>query len=129
MGFSKNFARFYEIKKYLEHQTLGRQFICPIDPATEREFILDWRISNQKDILKTWKARSKSQLRTQISLGTWFKIWKINSWLVWATRSEQFGADYEQRLRLVFLKFSFWKHCSICIIEVKKVKKKLGSLF
>ena len=32
-------------KKYLEHQTLGRWFICPMDPATEREFILDWRIS------------------------------------------------------------------------------------
>ena len=23
---------------------LGRRFICPIGPATEREFILDWRI-------------------------------------------------------------------------------------
>ena len=85
---------------------------------------------NQKDILKTWKARSKSQLRTQISPGTWFKIWKLNFWLIWKARSEQFGADYEQNLRLVFLKFSFWKHCSICIIEVKKSKKKkLGSLF
>ena len=28
----------------MEHQTLGRRFICPIGPATEREFILDWRI-------------------------------------------------------------------------------------
>ena len=35
-------------KYYLEHQTLGRRFICPIGPATEREFILDWRI------LKPW---------------------------------------------------------------------------
>ena len=31
---------------YLEHQTLDRRFICPIGPATEREFILDWRISS-----------------------------------------------------------------------------------
>ena len=23
---------------------LGQRFICPIGPATEREFILDWRI-------------------------------------------------------------------------------------
>ena len=23
---------------------LGRRFICPIGPATQREFILDWRI-------------------------------------------------------------------------------------
>ena len=30
----------------MEHQTLGRRFICPIGPGTEREFILDWRISN-----------------------------------------------------------------------------------
>ena len=29
----------------MEHQTLGRRFICPIGPATEREFILEWRIS------------------------------------------------------------------------------------
>ena len=29
----------------MEHQTLGRRFICPIDPVTERGFILDWRIS------------------------------------------------------------------------------------
>ena len=28
----------------MEHQTLGRRFICRIGPATEREFILDWRI-------------------------------------------------------------------------------------
>ena len=28
----------------MEHQTLGRRFVCPIDPATQREFILDWRI-------------------------------------------------------------------------------------
>ena len=27
---------------------LGRRFICPIGPATEREFILDWRILNLK---------------------------------------------------------------------------------
>ena len=31
----------------MEHQTLGRRFICPIDPATKLEFILDWRISTQ----------------------------------------------------------------------------------
>ena len=35
-------------KKYLEHQTLGCRFICPIGPATEREFILDWRILGVK---------------------------------------------------------------------------------
>ena len=28
----------------MEHQTLGRRFVCPIGPATKREFILDWRI-------------------------------------------------------------------------------------
>ena len=28
----------------MEHQTLGRRFVCPIGPATQREFILDWRI-------------------------------------------------------------------------------------
>ena len=28
----------------MEHQTLGRRFVCPISPATKREFILDWRI-------------------------------------------------------------------------------------
>ena len=28
----------------MEHQTLGRRFICPIVPATQREFILDWWI-------------------------------------------------------------------------------------
>ena len=33
---------------------LGRRFICPIGPATEREFILDWRISSPLD---SWKAR------------------------------------------------------------------------
>ena len=40
--FAKNFARNYEKKKYLEHQTLGRRVICPIDPAY---YIEDWRIS------------------------------------------------------------------------------------
>ena len=28
----------------MEHRTLGRRFVCPIDPATQGEFILDWRI-------------------------------------------------------------------------------------
>ena len=40
MGFAKSFARFYEKKKYLEHQMLGRQVICPINPATQRVCIL-----------------------------------------------------------------------------------------
>ena len=35
----------------MEHQTLGRRFICPIGPATEREFILDWRIYNMYTVL------------------------------------------------------------------------------
>ena len=38
-------------KWYLEHQTLGRQFICPIGPGTEHEFILDWRISKEQQII------------------------------------------------------------------------------
>ena len=36
MGFSKNFARFYEIKKYLEHQTLGNKDFCPIGLSNQR---------------------------------------------------------------------------------------------
>ena len=40
MIFAKNFARFYE-KKILEHQTLGRRVICPIEPVY---CIVDWRI-------------------------------------------------------------------------------------
>ena len=28
----------------MEHQTLGSRFVCPIGSATQREFILDWRI-------------------------------------------------------------------------------------
>ena len=31
-------------KQYLEHQMLGRQFICLIVPPTQREYIRDWRI-------------------------------------------------------------------------------------
>ena len=34
--FAKNFARFYEKKKYSEHQTLGWQNVCPIRPANQR---------------------------------------------------------------------------------------------
>ena len=33
---------------------LGRRFICPIGPATEREFILDWRIYKATSILYTY---------------------------------------------------------------------------
>ena len=44
-GFLERISQEIMKKKYLEHQTLGRRFICPIGPATEREFILDWRIS------------------------------------------------------------------------------------
>ena len=45
-------------KKYLEHQTLGWRFICPIGPATEREFILDWRISTDLSLLKEFKKKT-----------------------------------------------------------------------
>ena len=41
----------------MEHQTLGRRFICPISPATEREFILDWRISK----LHNWRQTKKGK--------------------------------------------------------------------
>ena len=33
--FSKNFARNHKKKQYLEHQRLGRQFVCPIVQATQ----------------------------------------------------------------------------------------------
>ena len=36
MIFAKNYARFFEKKKILEHQMLGRRFICPIGPANQR---------------------------------------------------------------------------------------------
>ena len=34
----------FQFQLYLEHQMLGWRFVCPIGPATQREFILDWRI-------------------------------------------------------------------------------------
>ena len=34
----------------MEHQTLGWWFDCPISPATQREFILDWQISIRQDL-------------------------------------------------------------------------------
>ena len=36
MIFVENYARFYEKKKYLEHQMLGRRFVCSIGPANQR---------------------------------------------------------------------------------------------
>ena len=33
--FAKNFARNYENKWYMKHQTLGRWVICPIGPANQ----------------------------------------------------------------------------------------------
>ena len=44
----------------MEHQTLGRRFVCPNGPATQREFILDWRISSWCD--------SSSRFRIEVSL-------------------------------------------------------------
>ena len=73
--FAKNFARFYEEKKYLEHQTLGRRFVCPIGPVTQREFILDWRISW---LVLTMFASSISRLVSPLmKTGNWFclEIW------------------------------------------------------
>ena len=35
MIFAKNYARFKKKKKILEHQMLGRRFICPIGPANQ----------------------------------------------------------------------------------------------
>ena len=32
----------------MEHQTLVWRFVCPIGPATQCEFILDWRILKSK---------------------------------------------------------------------------------
>ena len=56
----------------MEHQTLGRRFVCPIGPATQREFILDWRISTlaspklqKKDVLNKF---SKSFSMCYVSL-------------------------------------------------------------
>ena len=50
----------------MEHQTLGRQFVCPIGPATQREFILDWRISRRQDSGgKTWVENGVKKLPTK----------------------------------------------------------------
>ena len=48
----------------MEHQTLGRRFVCPIGPATKREFILDWRIS---------RALLEIHHRTTYIKWLWFK--------------------------------------------------------
>ena len=37
-----------------KNNTLGRRFICPIGPATEREFILDWRILDAGEHSALW---------------------------------------------------------------------------
>ena len=41
----------------MEHQTLGWRFICPIGPATDREFILDWwifKVESDYDFAHFW---------------------------------------------------------------------------
>ena len=58
----------------MEHQTLGRRFICPIGPATEHEFILDWRISSHnKELLNRWMNFTKKTLYT-LTLGYFLKL-------------------------------------------------------
>ena len=57
----------------MEHQTLGRRFICPVGPATEREFILDWWISRFMPSLgvRSPCSRSKIQFRVQYEFLFW----------------------------------------------------------
>ena len=41
---------------------LGRRFICPIGPATQREFILDWRIFEETGFSsESGKIRERGQ--------------------------------------------------------------------
>ena len=54
----------------MEHQKLGRRFICPIVPATEREFILDWRIS--------WLYDKQDNFKPQTF---WIEFWQYCRWI------------------------------------------------
>ena len=63
-------------KYYLEHQTLGRWFICTSVPATKHEYIRDWRISEQcygfdfmnvsSELISTYCLGSHFALRSSI---------------------------------------------------------------
>ena len=68
----------------MEHQTLSRRFVCPIGPATQREFMLDWRIFNCYSDLKTFanfQPRISNILitRTIFSLQRSEQFWKQNT--------------------------------------------------
>ena len=72
-GFFKIICKKSWKKEYLEHQTLGRRFICPIGPATKREFILDWRICDQPHNPPVYLRLIFVILRFEISsLMNWF---------------------------------------------------------
>ena len=46
----------------MEHQTVGRWFICPIGPAREREFILDWQIYGHRAAIGSKQQYTKPDI-------------------------------------------------------------------
>ena len=58
----------------MEHQTLGQRFVCSIGPATQLEFILDWRILGFKESSSQyikWISKFEFLLTHQTFLGHW----------------------------------------------------------
>ena len=67
-------------KKYLEHHTLGRRFICSIGQATEREFILDWRISSPALLFLNYNTYLSIY---ECMVYSWYWILIVHKWKEW----------------------------------------------
>ena len=99
----------------MEHQTLGRRFICPIGPATECEFILDWRIFGQTE---GWDMTIPLTLSSQTLLvadGWWLVSWP-----------NMHCRQHPVRICSFFLKNSS-KHCQKMLKNISNKKKELHS--
>ena len=89
----------------MEHQTLGRRFICPIGPAIECKFILDWRIS----VLYCYKTISRFGRQ---AISNQAAIWKLSGSQQEVIRQSTFNSLhsfwYWRKAFSVFLFLFFW---------------------